>query len=166
MSIPVIVGEDVHNAALEAARKIGPDNNIPNVLALKSKFDALKERCVEVATSIQAAIPLTDRPQASQEAFFLAFADLKLLEELTDTAVNTFKCINLEEASPETIQEPSGLLAALTYFAEGIIDMVVEGYGLSKEFVMPAIIKDLERQINLIETLVVRAEASLAAMDA
>ncbi len=71
-------------------------------------YEALKERITKVAESLAAAIPVTARPQAAQEA---------------------------------AVQ-----------------------FGVSKDFVMPSIIKDFARQIETIETILLRAESSLAVM--
>ena len=138
--------------------------NVPDVLELKKKHDDLKERAVKAAQAAQSAIPVTGRSQAAQEAFLLTLLDIEQLGQLGSSAEMTFDSINLQKATPEQIQKAGGLVEALSALSGRLIDSLVKQLGVAKEIVMPTLIKDLARQIDLIEMLVVRTETSLKAM--
>ena len=126
----------------------------------KAKFEALKERATTVALSVQAAVPVTERPLAAQEAFLLTFADLKLVETLLEKGGEALKGV---DASVAAEAGEDSLLASL---AERIADAMMEEFGVAKQAIMPAILKDLDRQLVLIESVVVRMEASQKVMAA
>ncbi len=67
----------------------------------------------------------------------------------------------------ETINGVNASLAAeagddsdLASLAQAISEVLMEQFGISKDAIMPAILKDLVRQVELVETLVVRVETS------
>jgi hypothetical protein len=136
----------------------------PDVAALQVKFTDLKERATAVAHVLQGALPMTGRPLPAQEAFLLTLSDLKLLEKLLETAESTFNGIALQTADPAN--KPDGIVGELVELAEGLVEAIMDQFGIDKDAIAPAIIKDVVRQIELLETVVVRAEASAAQLAA
>ena len=136
------------------------NSNSSKSAELKAKFDALKERATAVALSIQAAIPVTERSLAAQEAFLLTMSDLKELEKLFGTVEETFNGVGA------TFAAEAGDDSEFASLAQALSDMLMEQFGVSKEAILPAILKDLTRQLELVEILVIRAETSLKDMEA
>ena len=137
-----------------------PSTNASKSAELTAKFDALKERATKVALSIQAAVPVTERPLVAQEAFLLILADLKLIEKLFETTNETLNGVNA------TVAAEAGDDSDLASLAQMLVDALMDQFGVSKDAIMPAILKDLERQLELIETVVVRDEASQKVLEA
>jgi hypothetical protein len=141
-----------------------PAAQTTDVAALQTKFTDLKDRSTAIAHVLQGALPMTGRPLPAQEAFLLTLADLKLLEKLLETAESTFNGIALQAVDPD--QKPDGIVGDLVELAEELVEAVMDQFGIDKAAIAPAIIKDVVRQIELLETVVVRAEASAAQMTA
>jgi hypothetical protein len=138
---------------------VAPEHNI---VAMKAQFDDFTARGNKAGETLQAAIPLTGRPLPAQEAFLFALADIKLLQHLMETVQNTFNGINLQAATPEQLAEGGDFAQSLAELAGEMIEAMVENFGLSKEIIMPTCIKDLARDLALVETIIVRLEASVA----
>jgi hypothetical protein len=141
-------------------------SNITSGSALKTKYEALKDRANKIAEALQAAVPLTGRPQSAQEAFMLTYSDFTLLQHLFKTAQETINGINLSQASPDQLEKADEIFTELADLAKELIESVVEQFGISENFVMPSVFKDLVRQVDLIEFIVTRAEAGVAVLTA
>ncbi|MBS2010440.1 MAG: hypothetical protein JST01_25545 [Cyanobacteria bacterium SZAS TMP-1] len=134
--------------------------------ALKSRFDDYANRGQTVAEALQAAIPVTASTPAQQEAFMSALSDLQLLKTLLPGAQSSLNGLNLSSASPEEIAQAGDFVAAMAELAKDLIETVSETFGVAPDLVIPAAIKQLTTLLDLIETIVVRAESNLAAMTA
>lgn len=139
-----------------------------DVKAQQVRFTDLKARATAIAYALQATIPVTERSAAAQEAFLLTYNDLQLLEKLLETAQNTLNAFAIAEVDPTAPVEGdvddlvSGLVEVLGELLEALSDQ----FGVSNEVVLPAVAKDLVRQLDLVETVVVRAEATVAEITA
>jgi len=87
-------------------------------------------------------------------------SDLKELEKLFGTVEETFNGVGA------TFAAEAGDDSEFASLAQALSDMLMEQFGVSKEAILPAILKDLTRQLELVEILVIRAETSLKDMEA
>lgn len=134
----------------------------PNLVELKAKYDELKERATKVALTIQSAIPVNQLTLEAQQAFLLTLSDLQLFDSLAQRCENTFNAIAFEKASPEEIEQAGGLAGTLVALAVQLVDGLMEQFGVAEEAILPAVSADLVRQMDLIETIVARAESSVS----
>ena len=136
---------------------------------LKAQYESLKGRGQDLATALQKAVPFSALPGEhlveQQKEFLLAFADFRLLQKLFETGEATVNGINLEQVSSDEI-ETGSFVETLASLAQNLIDTIVHQFGVSKGAVMPAVIKDFEQQIEMIATVVERAEKRLKAATA
>jgi hypothetical protein len=133
-----------------------------NVVALKTRFDGLKERATTVALSIQAASPISGKPLDVQEEFLLAFSALQTVERLCEVWENGYNGMNLGSASADQLEGADELTNTLAEIVKELVETVAQHLDVSQEAVFPAIFRDLTRQLDTLESVVVSAEASQA----
>lgn len=136
-----------------------------NAIEMKGQFEGLQARAKEAAYGLQAAIPVSNLSDEAQEAFLLAFSDLKLLEHLLETAQSTLNAITLEE-SPKAEDNEDDFSSGLSDLVTQLLDILCEQFGVSKNLVLPAVTKDMARQLELIETILKRCEAEVSTIKA
>ena len=136
------------------------------LIELKTKFHALMQRTEQLAESIQSNNPAITRSPAAQEALLLANRDMQLLDVICRFTQEGFHAINIDFVSPWQIQEAGSMVAALAVASSELVSIATEIFGVDPEIVLPTIIKDLTRQVDQIEMIVLRGEASLAATGA
>lgn len=124
-------------------------SSVPDITKLKTRRDALASRIEKIDESVNEILPVTDEPLMVQQAFLLTVADLHFLEDLLTAIDKSFYAIELAEFGK--LEEP--------------MELVVERWGVSRDIVVLSIMKDLARNIELTETVVRRAEASLLYCD-
>lgn len=134
---------------------------------LKAQLNSLEARAIQVAYNLQATIPVSSLPASAQEAFLLAHSDLKLLEQLLKTAQHTMNALALQgQGAPQFENEDADLLQGLAVLVSELLDTLFDQFGVSKDFVLPAITRDMVRQLELIETILKRCEDSVALIKA
>ena len=134
----------------------------PNVVTLKEGFDALLERANAVGPLLEAAVPLTGRPAEVQEAFLLAFSDIKSLQVLARETQKTFNAINLTSLTSEQLEKADELDSTLAEMLSEMVADAVQAYGIDKAVIVSTIVKDLTRDVERIESIVTRLEAEAA----
>ncbi|MBU6455507.1 MAG: hypothetical protein KGS72_27290 [Cyanobacteria bacterium REEB67] len=133
-----------------------------NVVALKTRFDGLKERATAVGLALQAASPISGKPLDIQEEYLLAFSALQTVERLCEIWENGYNGMNLGSATPEQLDGADDLTSALVDLVKELVETVAEHLDVSQEAVFPAIFRDLTRQLDTLESVVASAEASQA----
>lgn len=131
------------------------DATAPSAETFKTRFESLQERVTAAATTFGESVPVTGRLPEVQEAALLTMSDLKLAHGLFDTVQDTVNGIVCLDATEE---DELGLVE----MARQIADALMEQTGVAKEIIRPTIIKDLEQQLTMLETIVARIEANVA----
>lgn len=134
----------------------------PNATDLPARYTSLKERATAVAYAVQAAIPLTGRPQNVQVAFLLTYSDLQLLEKLLETAGATIPYLQPRENVKLPEGEIGEFIGELFDLADELVQLVQESFGVTPEAIKTAVTQDALRQLDLIESIVARAESNVA----
>lgn len=135
-------------------------------IELNAQFTGLKARAEQAAYKLQATIPVSNLPTDAQEAFLFAFSDLKLLEQLLETAENTMNAIALQEQVPDNESDDADLFSGLADLLSQLVDTLFDQFGVSKDLILPTVTKDMARQLELIETILKRCEDSVAQIKA
>ncbi len=134
-----------------------------NSTEISARFEELQVRSKETAYKLQAAIPVSNLSSESQQAFLLAFSDLKLLEHLLETAQSTVNAIALQDAPEvENDDDNDSFSSGLSNLLSQIVAAVVEQFGVSEDLILPALMKDVARQLELTESILQRCEESVA----
>ncbi len=128
---------------------------------LKNRFDGYSARTQTIGEALEAAIPVTASTPAQQEAFLLTLSDVKRLQSLLKDAENMLNLIRIDGASAEELDQADTFIASMQELAQNLVMALSESFGVSPDLVIPVAIKDLERLLDLIEMIVVRAESSL-----
>lgn len=131
----------------------------PTATELQARFEALQARGQTLGETLQGLAPLTDASQAQQEAFLLAYSDLKLLQKLFQGAQEAANGINILHASKEEIEAAGGIVADIAELAKEVLETMIEQLGVGEAAVRAAIVTDFGRTLDLIETVTARAEA-------
>lgn len=129
-------------------------------IEVNAQFEGHQARAKESAYKLQAAIPVSNQSNEAQQAFLLAFSDLKLLEHLLETAQSTVNAIASQDA-PKAEDDNRNFSSGLSNLLTKIVDAVVEQFGVSEDLILPALMKDVARQLELIETILKRCEESV-----
>ncbi len=131
---------------------------VHNVVELTKTYLALKARAEKLAYSLQSLLPLAGKTSAVQEAFLQTFGQLKLIEQLNATAEQTLGALQVSELPADTA--PDDLFGALVKLCGELIDSVVEEFGVAPEVALSATVKDLSRQLTMLETVITDAEST------
>lgn len=123
-----------------------------------SRYTKLKARVASLAVSVQGALPLQGVTATQQEAFLLTFADLKKLELLLPFTEEVISTLPLAPINKKAKGHANGFFGALLELAAEAAEAAREQMGVDGQVFFETMIKDLDRQVELLEGLVDRAE--------
>lgn len=129
--------------------------------ALQNRLDNYFVRNHRIGQALKFAIPVTASTPSQQEAFLLTQSDTRHLESLLKDARSLIDFIRMGGSSAEEIDQDDTYIASMTERAQNQVKDISKYFGVSPDLVIPVAIKDLERLLDLIEMIVVRAEISL-----
>jgi len=118
----------------------------PELTAVLARRDDLRSRFDSATQVVLAAVPIRKLSLAAQEAFLLAHADMSFAQTLFQSSDVTFN----------RLQYASGMLVVGTG----------NRFGVAEALVIPACIRDIANKLDVVETLIDRLEASIAALSA
>jgi len=113
---------------------------------VQARIDALHPRAAGASRAVAEAVPVRKLSLAAQEAFILALSDTQFVREL--------------------VQKIDSRLRELKSSAGMFVVGTGNRFGVAEEVVIPATIKDLQRQLDLIESVINRLEAAVATFKA
>jgi len=134
---------------------------LPNPYAVKTRFDSQRLRFDRVAAAVQGAVPVDKLPLAAQESFLLALWDEQFLRALFGQVEVLFRGLNFAEIPTAIVHDEAATYAALGAMSGMFIVGTGNRFGVVEELVIPARIKSIDTQLDVIEKLLLRLEAGV-----
>lgn len=127
-----------------------------------ASFEAIKERLDALELAFTSTATITERSPEAQEAFILVLSDLRLIGFLIGQVESGLNGLKLSGAVCGEALEAGLLDQDLAEIAREIVASIVSQFGIANEVVVPALIKALALQIELVESILTRAEKNMA----
>lgn len=120
---------------------------------IMEKFESLQNRILN-AVFQEDILPVSGLSPSVQELLLLAVADIKLLENIVEGTGANLRSISMFRKCNDELEQ----------LREELVQAVVDSLGVDREIVVPTTIKVVTRDLELIETVLVRLETNLASV--
>jgi hypothetical protein len=139
-----------------------PEGKKMQIAQSRASFEAIKERLEALELAFTSTETITERSPEAQEAFILVLSDLRLIDFLIGQVESGLNGLKLSGALCGEALEVGLLDKDLAEIAREIVATIVSQFGIENEVVVKALIKSLALQIELVESILNRAEKNMA----
>lgn len=127
---------------------------IERAAELRIVLISYKDRAIKVTVKINSLLPLNALPLDEQIEIMLAVSDLTSVEFLLGKAAE-----KLDLLQPDIVPLPEGISRAeFVRFTAQMKELAVQTFGLDSSVVEPATIKDVERILEMIQSILTHAQ--------
>jgi hypothetical protein len=149
------------NALVEAPVTTQPVPEDATFPQLYARFQALNARSMAAADRLNALCDgsAKEKPLSEQINLAIAVSDFQFVNKLGPEIAQIFSGLALQKVDPEKVGDE--LLKELAELASELVEAVCELVGISTEAVLPAVLIDLERKIDLLMQTVARIENNI-----
>jgi len=131
---------------------------------LMRRLEKLEARVAIASISLRAVVPLEDALPVTQQCFLFACADLQLLEKLVEVSKEASSTNVLINLTDEEVAASGYSAKREAAFAKTGMETTCRQLGVTEEVMKYVALKNLQATLNLIETILVRAEGNVRAV--